>query len=244
MTHSSVFRIEEGHRENCMETTQTAGKKLCKSRQNRIIDGICGGIGEYFEVDPTIVRILWVFLTLLGGSGLILYIVAMIIMPVNTEPLPADAAKANVRFPDRRSYWGIVLILIGMFVLLERTQILSGFSWWGVSRTFVFPVSLIVIGLMFIYAHTRRTTVPAGAEGTREPGQPGKELRRSPTEKKVCGVCGGIAAYFGYDPTLVRILFIFLVFASFGWGLLLYVILCLLMPEDKIEPVSAPGGPG
>jgi phage shock protein C len=225
-----------------MESTQTTAKKLRKSRQNRVIDGVCGGIGEYFDVDATIVRILWVFLTLLGGSGLILYIVAMVIMPVNTDPLTAEQMKLNVRLPDRRSYWGVVLILIGMFVLLERTRILSGFSWWGVSRTFVFPVSLIVVGLMFIYAHSRRTTVPAGGATSPEQGLPGKELRRSPTEKKICGVCGGIAAYFGYDPTLVRILFVFLVFASFGWGLLLYVILCLLMPEDRIQPVSAPGG--
>ncbi|TAK61174.1 MAG: PspC domain-containing protein [Bacteroidetes bacterium] len=60
-----------------------------------------------------------------------------------------------------------------------------------------------------------------------------KELKRSTTDKKIFGVCGGIANYFGIDSTIVRIIYLVLVFASFGWGLLLYVILTLLMPEEK-----------
>lgn len=225
-----------------MDSTQNRSKRLYKSRRNRVIDGVCGGIGEYFDVDPTIVRILWVFLTFLGGSGLILYIVAMVIMPVNREDYPpGEAAPPSTVNPDRRRYWGIVLILIGMFVLIERTEVLSGFSWWAFSRTFLFPVSLIVIGLMFIYAHTRRIPPPVAASPDGGPVSPQshRELRRSSRDKKICGVCGGMAQYFGYDSTIVRILFVFLVLASFGWGLLLYVILCLLMPEERTETVSA-----
>ncbi len=219
------------------ETTQT--KRLYKSRQNKVIDGVCGGIGEYFEVDPTIVRIFWVFLTLLGGSGLFLYIIAMVIMPVNRDDAAAGQSPSSSAVnPDRRRYWGIVLILIGFFVLIERTELLSGFSWWSFSKTFLFPVSLIAIGLMFIYAHTRRS-LPAAATSPDGAPQPARDLRRSIRDKKICGVCGGLANYFHYDATIVRILFVFLVLASFGWGLLLYVILCLLMPEEKTAPVSA-----
>ena len=53
-------------------------KRLYKSRTNRVLCGVCGGIGEYFGIDPTIVRLLCV---LLGSTGLILYIIAAIIMP-------------------------------------------------------------------------------------------------------------------------------------------------------------------
>ncbi|MBR1970691.1 MAG: PspC domain-containing protein [Clostridia bacterium] len=49
-------------------------KKLC---------GVCAGIAEYFEIDPTLVRLAWVAFTLLGGSGVIAYIVAAIVMPKN-----------------------------------------------------------------------------------------------------------------------------------------------------------------
>ncbi|MCR5196532.1 MAG: PspC domain-containing protein [Pseudobutyrivibrio sp.] len=55
------------------------GKKLYKSR-NKKICGVCGGIADYFNVDPTIIRLLWVFLTLAGGSGIIAYFIAALVM--------------------------------------------------------------------------------------------------------------------------------------------------------------------
>lgn len=56
-------------------------KKLCRARGERKIAGVCGGIAEYFGIDATVVRLLWVLFSLLGGSGLLAYIIAAIIMP-------------------------------------------------------------------------------------------------------------------------------------------------------------------
>lgn len=60
-------------------------KKLCKSRKNKFICGVCGGIGEYFNIDPTIVRLICVIVGLLKGFGLLLYVIACIIMPYNED---------------------------------------------------------------------------------------------------------------------------------------------------------------
>ncbi len=56
-------------------------KKLTKSATERMICGVCGGIAEYIGTDPTLVRILWVIFSLMGGSGLLAYIIAAIIIP-------------------------------------------------------------------------------------------------------------------------------------------------------------------
>ena len=56
-------------------------KKLYKSNQNKMIDGVCGGIAEYFDVDPPVVRLGVVVLSLLGFSGILAYIIAAIIIP-------------------------------------------------------------------------------------------------------------------------------------------------------------------
>ena len=56
-------------------------KQLYKSNTNKKIAGVCGGIGEYFGIDPTIVRLGFVALTFLAGGGLVVYILAAIIMP-------------------------------------------------------------------------------------------------------------------------------------------------------------------
>ena len=56
-------------------------KKLYKSNQNKMIDGVCGGIAEYFDVDPTVIRLAVVLLSLMGFSGIFAYIIAAIIIP-------------------------------------------------------------------------------------------------------------------------------------------------------------------
>ena len=56
-------------------------KRLYKSNNSKMIDGVCGGIAEYFDLDPTIVRLGWVLFCALGGSGIIAYIIAVIIIP-------------------------------------------------------------------------------------------------------------------------------------------------------------------
>ena len=72
-------------------TTTHEMKRLHKSRTDRMIGGVCGGVAEYFGLDPTLVRVVWVLLTLLGGSGILLYIAGMILMP--TPPFTFTATE-------------------------------------------------------------------------------------------------------------------------------------------------------
>ena len=59
----------------------TAMKKLYKSNKDKMIDGVCAGIAEYFDIDPTIVRLGAVVLTCAGGSGILAYIICAIVIP-------------------------------------------------------------------------------------------------------------------------------------------------------------------
>ena len=60
-------------------------KRLHKSKDNRMIAGICGGLGEYFGIDPTVIRLGWVLFCAMGGSGIVAYIIAAIIIPEYRE---------------------------------------------------------------------------------------------------------------------------------------------------------------
>lgn len=57
-------------------------RRLQRSRTEKMVGGVCGGLAEYFSIDPTIVRVLWVIITLLGGAGFLLYIILWVIMPL------------------------------------------------------------------------------------------------------------------------------------------------------------------
>ncbi len=60
-------------------------KRLYKSRSNRMICGVCGGVAEYLKLDPTVIRLLFALFCFLGGSGILVYIIAAIIIP--EEPI-------------------------------------------------------------------------------------------------------------------------------------------------------------
>lgn len=58
-------------------------KKLYRSQTNRKIAGVCGGLGEYMNLDPTVVRLIWVLLVFCAGTGLLAYLIAALIIPEN-----------------------------------------------------------------------------------------------------------------------------------------------------------------
>lgn len=65
-------------------------KRLHRSRTEKMIAGVCGGLAEYFGVDPTLIRVLWVLITLLAGVGVLLYLILWVVMPLD---LPAPPAR-------------------------------------------------------------------------------------------------------------------------------------------------------
>ena len=64
---------------------QKMNKKLYRSIANKKLCGVCGGIGEYFDLDPTLIRVLWLCSVLLLGGGLLAYIICAIIMPTQNQ---------------------------------------------------------------------------------------------------------------------------------------------------------------
>ena len=60
-------------------------KRLYKINQGKMVDGVCGGIAEYFGLDPTLVRLAWLLFTAMGGSGILAYIICAVVIPREPE---------------------------------------------------------------------------------------------------------------------------------------------------------------
>lgn len=56
-------------------------KRLYRSNKDKVIAGVCGGLGEYFGIDPVIIRLIWVIFALCGGAGILAYLIAWLIIP-------------------------------------------------------------------------------------------------------------------------------------------------------------------
>lgn len=209
----------------------TVRRRLYESRSNRMVAGVCGGVAEFFDIDPTIVRLLWILSIFIGGAGLILYIVAMFIMPTN----PSKAASPSLSNTPRY-IWGFVLIGIGTLLVLYNLGIvpflwLGGFSW-----RIIFATMLIAIGAVLVFSHFRERVRPAetGDENT-DRSSVRRRLYRSIRDRKIFGVCGGLGEYFEIDPTIVRLVFVFVTLYSFGFGILAYIILAIVTPEEHFH---------
>lgn len=130
-------------------------KQLYRSLDNRMLGGVCGGIAEYFEIDPSLVRLIFVVITLLGGSGLLVYVVLWLVMPTqmsknypsdvvhqNAAEMKATAAKLGKEFKVGQcatwSFGGMFLILIGLILLAK---------YLGLFRLFD---SGLIIGVVFV----------------------------------------------------------------------------------------------
>ncbi|MBM2839750.1 MAG: Phage shock protein PspC (stress-responsive transcriptional regulator) [Bacteroidetes bacterium] len=219
-------------------------KRLCKSRTNRMIDGVCGGVAEYFGLDPTLVRIVWVLLTLLGGSGILLYIAGMIIMPAGPYPSnPADQPASSISSSSNHRFWGILLVVVGSLWLMSNLGVWH--RWWGFSWDLLLPTVLILAGVAFLfggrnYVSNQKSSgstdpSPAGPDrATDQMGTQPSKLYRSRIERKLFGVCGGLGVHFGVDPTIVRVLFVISAFASFGLTILAYVLMAVIVPDEPL----------
>ncbi|MEM2848749.1 MAG: PspC domain-containing protein [Candidatus Bathyarchaeia archaeon] len=71
----------------------TSIKRLYRSRKNRVLAGVCGGLGEYLNIDPVVVRLIWVAISLVWGFGIILYIISALIIP--EEPTAASLTPTS-----------------------------------------------------------------------------------------------------------------------------------------------------
>ena len=229
-------------------------KRLYRSKTDRIIAGVCGGVGEYLIVDPVVVRIVWVLLALLGGSGILAYIVGIILIPENPEQ-SEEQEKSRSASRDRsgsQTVWGVVLIGVGLLILLSRLQVFHFFSphFWQISWGIIFPVFLIILGVIVLTRYNRRKSPEKTIAGTEEEETGGERktgrasaIVRPGEDRILAGVCSGIGYYIKLDPTIVRLLWVIGTVATGGVGVILYIILAIVFPEGEVEEPSEPGEP-
>lgn len=143
-------------------------KLLFRSEKERVIAGVAGGLAAYFEVDPNLVRFLFILVTLLGGSGFFIYIILWILLPAESSAASSqeETVKKNideikgmaqhmaneVRPPAKKKssheWFAFILIALGVLFLLQN----YGMLWWF-SMAKLWPVILVLLGVGIMLRH-------------------------------------------------------------------------------------------
>lgn len=146
--------------------------KLYRSTTDRMIGGVCGGLGVYLAIDPILIRLFFVLLTLAGGSGVLIYLLLWILIPTGEQELTAGATRSGTEaFAERaRSLGddmrmslqngnpqtvliiGAILVVLGVMFLVENLHI--GWLYW-LNAGVLWPVLLIVGGAALIWRRTK-----------------------------------------------------------------------------------------
>ncbi|MEI6498355.1 MAG: PspC domain-containing protein [bacterium] len=144
-------------------------KKLYRSCKDKVVGGVCGGLGEYFDVDPILIRLAVILFTFAGGAGVVFYIIAWIIIPQDpmcenakegAEEIKAHAQniakeikktveERGSQHGDNRLLFGAIIVIIGALFLLQN---LFNINLWSN----FWPIVLIILGLYFMLKSNRR----------------------------------------------------------------------------------------
>jgi phage shock protein C len=127
--------------------TASRARKLVRSQDDRVLAGVCGGLGDYLSIDPVWVRLGTVLSTLVWGLGLILYAILWITLPEQPDE-DGGAELAAMASDNPRAVAGVLLLVLGLLILLWKILSLLTFK-------VVIPVILIGMGL-FLLLHRRR----------------------------------------------------------------------------------------
>jgi phage shock protein C len=210
-------------------TEEKKFKRLYRSKNDKMIGGVCGGFGEYLGMDAIIIRIIWVISLFLGGVGFILYLAALIMIPENPDEKSSETQGRKKT--DKNVLLGTLLIILGSFFLLRQFGIMPHINFWSLPWQSFWALALIILGVLLIF-----NFAPGNKEknGDLFPGlKNGNQIYRSKTERKVAGVCAGLAHYFCVDANLIRLGFVLLTIVSAGLGLLVYIIMVIVFPEEN-----------
>ncbi|WP_077370025.1 PspC domain-containing protein [Anaerosalibacter sp. Marseille-P3206] len=124
-------------------------KKIYRSSTNKVIFGVCGGLGEYFNIDPSIVRLFWLLFSIsTGGAGIIAYFICGIIIPEGDGVIYYDS-KDSSNYKNSALFVGGLLIVIGAIMLIRK--IWPWFTLKYFNFTKYWPILLIVAGIYIIY---------------------------------------------------------------------------------------------
>lgn len=124
-----------------------AQKKIYRSKENYVLAGVCAGLADYFEIDPTLVRIVFIILTIGGGAGLLLYIILAIIMPINPKKIEVEEKKKEDKKEKEshgNNFWGILLLTLGGLLLWNQ---IAPFK---IAFEIFWPTVMIIAGLWLV----------------------------------------------------------------------------------------------
>ena len=144
---------------------QTSGaiRRLRRRTSDRVIGGVAGGLGDYFNVDPLLIRIGFVGLMLFGGAGLVLYVVAWLLIPHEGSD-ESTVERVLRRFASWRLFWIGAVIVAFLIVLWVLSGSIRETGYYWIDSPIFWAIAVIVVGVLVLRRESPATTADASVQ--------------------------------------------------------------------------------
>ncbi|GJQ62261.1 MAG: hypothetical protein SCALA702_13140 [Melioribacteraceae bacterium] len=191
---------------------------IFKKPPRKILLGVCSKIADRVSFNVTVVRVLFILLTIVGGWGIAAYILLAFFLPDNKS----DLLNREERRYNFYLITGIAAISASVYFILEPTGLFDFMSFLGFRATLFVP-AVIILALLFAYVEYGNIIE-----------QLPEKITRSVKGRRIKGVCGGLAVYFDISPIIIRLFTLFFIFLTGGLGLLFYFYLAFTTREEEV----------
>ncbi|KUG26022.1 putative stress-responsive transcriptional regulator [hydrocarbon metagenome] len=215
------FENDEQKNHQTNQSLITSQRRLYRSPYNFMLLGICGGIAEYFNVSPILVRIIFVLTSLLGGWGFIFYLICAFLIPNH----PTEKGKGIFKKIEPSKLWGFILVGVGIYFWLPSFGLFKIIASIDYSSNLFFAFLLFAAGF-FVISYGKKSDFPNEVIKT-------NKLSRPIKHRRLLGVCEGFAVYMNANVNIIRISFILLSFITLGIVAVFYFVIGYLIQVEE-----------
>jgi phage shock protein PspC (stress-responsive transcriptional regulator) len=196
-------------------------KKLLKSVKNRILFGVCSGLGDFFNIDPIFFRLIFILSLFWDGWGIIIYLILAIVIPAYPRTNVIENEELNFQ-PDKKfkTMTGSFIILLGVYLLLTEMEFVNYKGFLGLKDQEIITSLILALSVIYFLNYELRTVTDE---------EPSLYFRNS-HHKIIAGVCWGLAGYLRTEIFLIRIFFILFTIITLGTGIIIYCTFILTVP--------------
>lgn len=199
-------------------------KRLYRSPYNFLLLGVSGGIAEYMNIHSFLIRLLFVITALLGGWGIIAYVICAFLIPEH----PSRKMEGIFNRFNSSKLLGFIFIGIGVFYWLPLFGVFRFLNSFDFTQSLVFAIILMVSGLFILLIKKNPSTEKKLSNENK--------LYRAVEKRRLLGTCEGLANYLNTDVNLIRIVWMILTFITLGLAFVFYLIIGFFIPL-KTKPV-------
>lgn len=198
--------------------------RLRKSKYNKIVFGACGGLGEYFSIDPVFFRMLFLLGIIIGGWGIIAYLITALLIPANHEAAEIEEAELEkIKASNNISVIAGIIVLAGLYVFLDNLGYFEFLSSIGIPSGFI---AILILAVIVFFLFSLNTTA-------KDETIPKERFLRNRKEALFGGICSGLAEYIDVSPATVRLAAVILSFLTLGIPIFIYLFFMAIVPKEE-----------